>query len=125
MGDGGVGRAGEGSAMGDRGEGSAKGGVGRPGEVRPGEGSAMGDVGRPRPWLLTEPVTVPTGPLSSGRAASECSTDGKSVMGLAKGGGGVERAMGSAGVGGGVAGSGEGPLRAVFFFFFVVVVGAP
>ena len=84
----------------------------------------MGDVGRPRPWLLTEPVTVPTGPLSSGRAASECSTDGKSVMG-----GGVERAMGSAGVGGGVAGSGEGPLRAVFFFFFffffVVVVGAP
>ena len=112
--------------MGDGGEGSAKGGVERPGEVRPGEGSAMRDVGRPRPWLLTEPVTVPTGPLSSGRAESECSTGGKSVMGLAKGGGGVERAMGSAGVGGGVAGSGEGPLRAVFFFFFfVVVVGAP
>ena len=72
----------------------------------------MGDVGRPRPWLLTKPVTMPTRPLSSGLAASECSTGEESAMGpamgLAKGGGGVERAMGSAGVGGGVAGSGEG-----------------
>ena len=42
-------------------------------------------------------------------------------MGLAKGGGGVERAMGSAGVGGGVAGSGEGPARAIFTFFVIVV----
>ena len=74
MGDGGVVGPGEGPSAG-----SAV-GVFRGGTVRRFAGLRSRGFRTPgittaaRPWLLTKPVTVPTRPLSSGRAVSECSS---------------------------------------------------